>query len=313
MSITRAERPVRTSVAATNMPRSKQPVWRPGRVIRAVVLWGFAIYCVIPLVWLLFAPTKTDAELVNGNPLAFGSLDQVAVAWGHLVDYGDGVIFQWMLNSVVYVVATLVITVVTSLLAGYALAMTRVPGRRAVLVLTLVAMIVPPTALVLPLFLEINAVHLTNTALSVILPASFYPFGVYLAFIYFSTSLPRSLMEAARIDGCTEVQIFRHLALPLAKPLVGLLAFFSFVGNWSNYFLPYVMLSDESAYNLPVGLGALIAGTPALTPSMGGSQLPITRPEVALAGLIVVVPIAVIFVFCQRFLVRGILAGSVKS
>jgi multiple sugar transport system permease protein len=283
------------------------------RAIRAVVLWGFAIYCLVPLLWLLLAPTKTDAQLVNGNPLAFGSLEQFATAWSHLVDYGDGVLFRWMINSVVYVAVTLLITVITSLLAGYALATTRVRGRRAILVLTLIAMIVPPTALVLPLFLEINAVQLTNTALSVILPASFYPFGVYLAFIYFSTSLPRELIEAVRIDGCSEIQVFRYLALPLAKPLVGLLAFFSFVGNWSNYFLPYVMLSDESVYTLPVGLGALIAGTPALTPSQGGSHLPITRPEVALAGLIVVVPIAFTFVVCQRFLARGILAGSVKG
>jgi multiple sugar transport system permease protein len=294
-------------------PRRRPTLWTPGRVVRAVVLWGFAVYCVIPLVWLLFAPTKSDAELVNGNPLAFGSLDRVATAWRHLADYGDGVLFRWTANTVLYVVATLVITVVTSLPAGYALATTRVRGRRAVLVLTLVAMIVPPSALVLPLFLEINAVQLTNTALSVILPASFYPFGVYLAFIYFSTSLPRELMEAARIDGCSELQVFRLLAVPLAKPLIGLLAFFSFVGNWSNYFLPYVMLSDTSAYNLPVGLGALISSTPALTPASGGSDLPITRPEVALAGLLVVLPIAIVFVFCQRFLVRGILAGSVKS
>jgi len=284
-----------------------------GRVFRAIILWGFAIYCLIPLLWLLLAPTKTDADLVNGNPLAFGSLDRVAVAWKHLAEYGDGVLFRWTANTVGYVVATLALTIVTSLPAGYALATTRVRGRKAVLILTLVAMIVPPSALVLPLFLEMNAVHLTNTALSVILPASFYPFGVYLAFIYFSTSLPHELMEAARIDGCGEVQVFRLLALPLAKPLIGLLTFFSFVGNWSNYFLPYVMLSDTSTYNLPVGLGALISSTPALTPASGGSDLPITRPEVALAGLIVVLPIAIVFVFCQRFLVRGILAGSVKN
>jgi multiple sugar transport system permease protein len=237
----------------------------------------------------------------------------VAEAWRHLTDYQDGVLFQWLVNSVLYSVGSLAVTLVTALMAGYALATFRIPGRRLILVLTLIAMIVPPTALVLPLFLEINAVHLTNTALSVILPASFYPFGVYLAFIYFSTSLPRELLEAARMDGCTEVGLFRRVALPLAKPLIGLLAFFSFVANWNNYFLPYVMLSDQSAFNLPVGLGALIAGTPALNPSAGGSFMPITRPEVALAGLIVVAPIAVIFLFAQRYLVRGILAGSVKS
>jgi multiple sugar transport system permease protein len=287
--------------------------WTAGRALRGIVLLGFAVYCVVPLLWLLLAPTKTDDKLVNGSPLAFGSLDRVAEAWRHLTDYQDGVLFQWLVNSVLYSVGSLAVTLVTALMAGYALATFRIPGRRLILVLTLIAMIVPPTALVLPLFLEINAVHLTNTALSVILPASFYPFGVYLAFIYFSTSLPRELLEAARMDGCTEVGLFRRVALPLAKPLIGLLAFFSFVANWNNYFLPYVMLSDQSAFNLPVGLGALIAGTPALNPSAGGSFMPITRPEVALAGLIVVAPIAVIFLFAQRYLVRGILAGSVKS
>jgi multiple sugar transport system permease protein len=148
--------------------------------------------------------------------------------------------------------------------------------------------------------------------MSVVLPASFYPFGAYLAFIYFSTSLPREIVEAARIDGCSEVGLFWYIAMPLARALIALLAFFSFVANWNNFFLPYVMLTEEAMYNLPVGLGALIAGTPALNPAMGGTYLPITRPEVALAGLIVVAPIAVVFVISQRALVRGLVAGSVK-
>jgi multiple sugar transport system permease protein len=146
----------------------------------------------------------------------------------------------------------------------------------------------------------------------VILPSAFFPFGVYLAYVYFVTSLPKELLEAARIDGCGELAVFLRIAVPLARPAVALLVFFSFVASWTNYFLPYVMLSDESAYNLPVGLGSLIAGTPALNPAFGGSQLPITYPEAALAGLIVVAPIALLFLFFQRFLVRGLLSGSAK-
>ncbi|MFC5253277.1 carbohydrate ABC transporter permease [Streptomyces nigrescens] len=299
--------------AAGRRRRSRSKRWTLGRTLRCVILLGFAVYCLIPLLWLLLAPTKTDAQLVGDHPLSFGSLDQVATAWHHLIAYDSGVIYQWLVNSVLYSAGSLVITLATSVLAGYALATTRVRGRRLILVLTLIAMIVPPTALVLPLFLEINAVHLTNTAMSVILPGAFYPFGVYLAFIYFSTSLPRELMESARLDGATEIRLFWSIALPLAKPLVGLIAFFGFVANWNNYFLPYVMLSEQEMFNLPVGLGAVISGTPALNPAIGGSQLPITRPEVALAGVIVVLPIAVIFLLCQRYLVRGILAGSVKS
>ncbi|PRY52874.1 carbohydrate ABC transporter membrane protein 2 (CUT1 family) [Knoellia remsis] len=285
----------------------------PLRALKGLVLLGFAVFCVVPLVWLLLAPTKTDAELVSGATMSFGSFDQLAAAARHLMDYNDGVLVQWAWNSVLYAVGSLVLSVGSSVLAGYALAVTHLPGRRLLLVLTLVGMLVPPTALVLPLFLEINAVQLTNTALSVILPAAFYPFGTYLAFIYFSTSMPVELLEAGRLDGLSEAGLFWHVARPLATPLMGLLAFFSFVANWNNYFLPYVMLSEEAKYNLPVGLGAVISGTPALNPANGGSFLPITRPEVALAGLIIVLPIAVVFVFCQRYLVRGILSGATKG
>lgn len=207
----------------------------------------------------------------------------------------------------------MLISVITSLLAGYVLAATRVAGRRTVLVVTLLAMIVPPAALVLPLFLEFNAVGLTGTMWSVVLPASLYPFGVYLAFIHFSTLLPKEVVEAARIDGCSEVQLFTRIALPLARPLIGLLTFFAFIGNWNNYFLPFVMLSDDSTFNLPVGLGALISGTPALNPALGGSFLPIHRAEAAITGVLNIVPVAVVFLFAQRFLVKGLLDGSVKS
>lgn len=285
---------------------------RPGMALRAVVLFGFAAFCVVPLVWLVLAPSKTDGQIQSDHPLSFGSFHGFSVAWGHLADYNDGVLYHWMANSLYYTVVPLALSVVVALLAGYALATMSFRGRKLILVATLLAMVLPPTAVVLPLFVELNAVHLTNTAASVILPAAFYPFGVYLAFIYFATSLPKEILEAARIDGCSEVRTFIHIALPLAKPVISLVAFFSFVANWNNYFLPYVMLSEESKYNLPVGLGTLMSSSPALTRS-GGSILPINYPEVAMAGLIVVAPVAILFIVFQRFLVGGVLSGATKG
>jgi multiple sugar transport system permease protein len=280
---------------------------------RLAILLLFAAFFLVPLIWLILAPTKSDHDLITWNPLAFGSIGQVGTTWSHLLLYNDREILTWATNSVIYVAATLLIAVLISLPAGYALATARFHGRSTILVLTLIGMITPASALVLPLFMEINAVHLVNTYLSVILPSALFPFGVYLSFIYFATSLPRELLSAGRIDGCAETGLFWHVALPLAKPMVGLVAFFSFVGNWNNYFLPFVMLTDDLKYNLPVGLEALIAGTPALHPTLGGSQLPIYRPEAALAGLIVVVPIIVVFVFSQRFVVAGMLSGAEKG
>ena len=89
--------------------------------------------------------------------------------------------------------------------------------------------------------------------------------------------------------------------------------FFSFVGNWNNFYTPYVLLTNDNLYNLPVGLAALISSSGALNGSAAGSALPINRPEVALAGLLVVLPIAVVFLFSQRYLQTGLLAGAEKG
>ena len=192
--------------------------------------------------------------------------------------------------------------------AGYGLAFGRFPGRKLVLSLTLVVMIVPAAALVLPIFLELNAMHLIGRSLSVILPFSFFPFGVYLAYIYYSTAIPPSLLDAAHVDGAGELQTFLRVALPLAQPVVALVFFFSFVADWNNFFLPYVVLADSNQYPITVGLSDLLASTPSFNPSVGGGgqSLHIFKPELALATLLAVVPIAIVFLFSQRALVRGL-------
>lgn len=283
------------------------------RGLRILILFGFGAFCLVPLLWLLLAPTNTDAQLADAWPISFGSFSRLGLAWTRLMSFNGGIVYQWMLNSLVYTVSSLVLSVTVSLFAGYALATIDFVGRKVVLISTLLSMLLPAAAIVLPLFLEMNTFHLVNTAWSVILPASFFPFGVYLAFVYFATSVPKAVLEASEIDGCTPFQTFRHVVLPVAKPLIGLLTFFSFVGGWSNFFLPYIMLSDQSTYNLPVGLAVLLSSTPALHPAAGGSSVNMTRPEAALAGLLVVIPVAIMFILFQRFLVQDILAGSVKS
>ena len=133
--------------------------------------------------------------------------------------------------------------------------------------------VMPATALVLPLFLEANAVHAVGTPLAVILPFSFFPFGVYLAYIFYSSSVPKDLLAAARIDGCNEWDVFRRIALPLARPIIALVTFFAFVANWNNFFLPFVMLPNSTNYPLPIGLQDLLSATPAFNPGQGGQVL----------------------------------------
>ena len=163
-------------------------------------------------------------------------------------------LLRWLGNSARYSVGGVFLALGCAVPAGYGLALTQFIGRRVLLSITLIVMIMPASALVLPLFLEMNLFHLSNSAWSVVLPFGFFPFGVYLSYIFFSSTIPKELMAAARVDGCSEWGVFRHVALPLARPIVALVGFFAFVLDWTNFFLPFVMFYTDRQYPLPVGL-----------------------------------------------------------
>jgi multiple sugar transport system permease protein len=279
--------------------------------LAALILLLFLALFVLPVLWLVLAATKSDDQLVHANPLSFGSWQALRANWDALTGYQGDAIALWLRNSAVYSFLALVITLCVAVPAGYALAMTEFRGRRFLLVATLVVMLMPNATLVVPLFLEVNAVHLIGSMWSIILPYSFYPFGVYLTYIYFSTALPADLLAAARLDGCSEFGAFRRIALPLAAPVVALVGFFSFVANWTNYFLPYVLLPQSSQFPVQVGLGTLLDNVPQFNPAAGG--VAVQRPELALATLLAITPVLVVFLFSQRFLIAGMLAGSTKE
>jgi multiple sugar transport system permease protein len=286
-----------------------------GLSLRLVILAAFAVFFVAPILWLVLAPTKSDSALVSSGPFSFGSFHHLALAWKHLDSFSGHIFRTWIGNSLLYAFSATAIVLATAIPAGYGLAFGNFPGRKLVLTLTLLVMIMPAAALVLPIFLELNALHLIGSVLSVILPFAFFPFGVYLAYIYYATALPPDLLDAARIDGCGEWQTFRRVALPLAKPVVALVFFFSFVADWNNFFLPYAVLGDSSQYPIQVGLSDLLSSTPSFNPAAGGGgqQVNIFRPELALATLLAVIPVAIVFLLSQRALVRGLVGGAVKE
>ncbi|SNT17124.1 carbohydrate ABC transporter membrane protein 2, CUT1 family [Streptosporangium subroseum] len=299
-------------------PGPSAPPWRgtPSRAISilivCVLLGLLLVFFVLPVLWVLLAPSKTADQLIHDSPLSFGSFSQIGAAWTHLFSFQDNAMTMWLRNSAVYSVGSLILTLITSVPAGYGLALTRFRGRKTLLAITLATMIMPSAALVLPIFLELNEFHLIGTVWSIILPFSFYPFGVYLVYIYFGTTLPREILAAARIDGCSEWQIFVRIALPLAKPVVGLVAFFSFVGNWNNFFLPYLVLPNSDEFPVQVGLNQLLSSTPSFNP-VAGAGLNITTPELALAIVVAILPVLVLFLFSQKALVSGMLAGATKG
>ena len=224
----------------------------------------------------------------------------MAVAWHHLDGFGDHLYRRWIVNSLVYAFAATALTLVTGIPAGYGLAVGRFPGRRLILTLTLIAMLMPATALVLPIFLELNALHCSTSALAVILPFAFFPFGVCLAYMYYVTALPsdaarrgtrRRLQRAGRSSSC--------VALPLTRPVLALVFFFSFVADWNNFFLPDVVLADSAQYPVSVGLNELLVSS--------------ARPVLALAALIAAMPVVLVYLLSHRTIVRGLLGGTAQD
>ncbi len=281
------------------LPDSRRLPERAAAALRVLVLVVFVVFFAGPMLWLLLAPTKTGYDVVARSPFAFGSFHTVAATWHELDAFNDHVYRRWIENSLVYSFGATGITLVTALPAGYGLAIGQFRGRKALLTTTMITMLMPATALALPTFLELNALHLLGTMLSVVLPFAFFPFAVYLAYLYYSTSIPAGLLDAARIDGCGEWQVFRRVALPLARPVLALVFFFAFVADWTNFFLPYIVLGDSRQFPVQVGLNDMLLGAP--------------RPMLALAALIAAVPVAVVFVLVQRALLRGLLAGAMAG
>ncbi len=286
------------------------------RFVGFVVLLFFTAFFFVPMIWLFLAPTKTDGQLLAQSPFSFGSLSTFAHTFHRIVTYSGNSVLVWLKNSAIYSFGGTALAILAAIPAGYGLALTSFIGRRTLLSVTLVVMVMPATALVLPLFLEINKLGLYGTVWSLILPFGFFPFGVYLAYIYFSSTIPKDLLAAARIDGANEWAVFRHIAVPLARPIIGLVGFFAFVASWNNFFLPFVMTYDNSQYPLQIGMQQLIGSTASFNPanySAGSSIVVLHRPDLAMAVLIAIAPVLIVFLFAQRTLVSGMLAGATKE
>jgi multiple sugar transport system permease protein len=242
------------------------------------------------------------------------SLDNVARNWEIIMAFNNGIFTTWLQNSLILSVCATTLAVATAIPAGYALAKLRFPGRKVLRFVTLLTMVMPNTVLVIPIFLEVSAIGGIGKLWPVIIIMAFYPFGVYLAYIHFLTTLPRELIEAARIDGLGDVSIFLRVAAPLAKQAMALVVFFSFVATWTNYFLPLVLLPLSHQRPVSVGLQALVSASPMFDPTTSaGLAVKLYMPQLALATTITIIPLFILFIAAQRFLMRGAVVGAVKG
>ncbi|MYT77541.1 ABC transporter permease subunit [Streptomyces sp. SID8364] len=261
-----------------------------------------ALYSVLPLVWLVTSATKSvgDFSATSAFELADFNL------WTNLRDLfaqEDGVFLHWIRNSLLYAGVGAVLGALICTACGYAVAKLDFPGRRALFAVTLAGVLVPPTALALPLYLLASNLHLVNTFWAVFLPLLSNPFGVYLARTFADAAVPDEVLEAARLDGAGELRIFLTVALPMMMPGFVTIVLFQFVSIWNNFFLPLVMLTDPELFPITLGIYQWNTRAP---------QFPDYNPLVITGSLLAVVPLITAFVILQRQWRSGLAAGSVK-
>jgi multiple sugar transport system permease protein len=272
----------------------------------AMLIMGvFTLYFLTPIWWLLVSSTKTGGQITGTAPLWFTleSVPTFLANLGNLFTYSDGVFGRWLLNSALYAGLGALLGTVIAAMCGYALAKYEFRGREAIFNIVLSGVLVPATALALPLFLIFSEVKLTNTLWAVFLPSLVSPFGVYLARIYAAASVPTELLEAARLDGSSEIRTFFTVSTRLMAPALVTIFLFQFVAIWNNFFLPLIMLRDQVLFPVTLGLYAWNSQI---------SQIPELRVLVIVGALVSILPLIGTFLALQRFWSSGLGAGSVK-
>jgi multiple sugar transport system permease protein len=264
-----------------------------------------ALYFLVPFFWLIVSATKNAGDLFGTFGLWFAPHFNLWSNLQQLFTYNDAIYTHWLLNTLLYAGVGSLVGTFLSAMAGYALAKYVFQGRNLIFSTILGAILVPATVLALPLYLMMSWIGLTNTIWSVLLPSLVSPFGVYLSRIYASSSIPDELLEAARIDGAGEFRTFATIAMRLMVPALVTILLFQFVAIWNNYFLPLVMLSDQSLFPVTVGLQTWNVTT-------GGANQ-FLYSLIVTGALISSLPLLAGCVLLQRFWRGGLGSGSVKG
>ena len=268
----------------------------------------FAIFTLTPIAWLVINSTKTQANLFETFGFWFArpfSLFHNFALLGQNID-GYGTYAVWLGNTALYAVLGGGGATVLSAFAGYGFARFQFRGSRILFYLVIAALLVPITAITLPLYLSYAKVHLINSIWGMILPSMVTPVGVYLMRVYVEVSVPRELIDAARLDGAGELRIFFRLALPLMVPGLMTVLLLSIVGVWNNYFLPLLIFNINTKYPLTVGLGLWSQRAQ----NSGNAQL---FPMVVIGGLVTIIPLIALFLILQRYWRGGLLLGSIAN
>jgi multiple sugar transport system permease protein len=275
--------------------------------VLTVIVWMLVAYFSLPLIWLVIASTKDNANLFSSFGLWFGDSNEFFNNLKSLFTQDQAAFGRWLVNTALYAVTGSVGATALATMAGFALAKYRFKGGVAVFNVVLGSIMVPMTALAIPTYLLFARVGLTNTVFAVILPSLVSPFGVYLMRVYAADAVEDDLLEAARIDGAGEFRIFVGIVVRLLGPGIVTVLLFQLVATWNNYFLPLIMLNNPRLFPVTVGLAAWQSAASA----GGGSQ--ILFSTILTGSLVSILPLMVAFLFLQRYWQSGLAAGGVKG
>ncbi|MBD8533764.1 carbohydrate ABC transporter permease [Plantibacter sp. CFBP 13570] len=301
-------RSITTATSSKRARRLSDQQGRPGgsramRVLVTGVLVVVAVYFLVPVYWVVIAATKSTEDLFGSNGFLLGSEFSLWSNLHEVLTYDGGIFVRWFGNSVLYAGVGALIATYLAAAGGYALAKYRFRGRNLVFGAILGGVLVPGTATALPLFLLFSQMGLANTYWSVLLPSLVSPFGLFLCRIYADATIDDSLIEAARIDGASELRIFHTVGLKILTPALVTVFLFQLVGIWNNYFLPLVMLSDSTLYPITLGLNNWRSQV---------DRLPEFYELTTGGALLSIIPLAIAMIVLQRFWRGGLTEGSVK-
>ena len=283
--------------AAASLKTTKERGWlRPANLIVWAILVLGALVMFFPIYWMFATAIRPTDQLFNGEfrliPEDF-LWNNFVVSWNKL-SFGI-----YYVNSIAIAVIAVVVTVFINLLAGYTFAKYDFPGRNLLFFLLLSTLMIPIQVIMVPEFLIVAGLGWVNTWWGVLVPRSAEAFGIFMV-RQFMVSIPDELIEASRLDGAGEFQIFRRVILPNAGPVIAVLTIFTFMWRWNDFSWPLVVLHDPASYTVPLGLN-LMKGL-YFTDWTGIMSM----------SLVSILPMLVIFVFFQRYFVQGIASSGLK-
>lgn len=252
----------------------------------------------VPFSFVIFTSLKSRDEL-PWNPLGF----PMSFEWGNYAEaWQRGHFDRYFMNSVYIAIPTVILVLVLSTLAAYAFSTMKFRGKDIVFSIILVGLAIPLDILIIPLFYQLLDIGLLNTHWAIILPTSakIIPFGVLLL-RSFMEELPSEILDAGKIDGCSKFQLLRHVVVPLSGPCLTSLLVFTFMWTWNLFFLPVVMIQEDSMRTLPIGLNYF--------QGRHTQHIPLLMAGATISS----VPIVVIYMIFQRQFIKGIVAGAIKS